>query len=44
MNQKTHYTLSFYHLSLAIRDTIEYIHRRPSYPYNVWLAKKNTID
>ena len=44
MNQKTHYTLSFYHLSLAIRDTIEYIHRRPSYPYNVWLAKKNTIE
>ena len=44
MNQKTHFTLSFYHLTLAIRDTIEYVQKRPSYPHNIWVAKKNTIE
>lgn len=44
MNQKTHFTLSFYHLTLAIRDTIEYVQKRNSYPHNIWLAKKNTVE
>lgn len=44
MNQKTHFTLSFYHLTLAIRDTLEYVQKRPSYPHQIWVAKKNTID
>lgn len=44
MNQRTHFTLSFYHLSLAIRDTIEYVQRRQSYPHQIYLAKKNTIS
>ena len=43
MNQRTHFTLSFYHLALAVRDTIEYIQKRPSYPLPIYLAKKNTI-
>lgn len=44
MNQKTHFTLSFYHLTLAIRDTLEYVQKRPSYPHQIWVAKKNTIE
>lgn len=44
MNQKTHYALSFYHLSLAIRDTLEYVQNRESYSVNVFNAKKNTIE
>lgn len=44
MNQKTHFTLSFYHLSLAIRDTFEYIQKREKYPLPAYLAKKNTIS
>lgn len=43
MNQKTHFTLSFYHLNLAIRDTLEYIQNRPNYPVGVWKAKGNTL-
>ena len=43
MNQRTHFTLSFYHLALAIRDTIEYIQKRPTYPLQIYVAKKNTI-
>lgn len=44
MNAKTHFTLSFYHLNLAIRDTLEYIQNRPQYPLNVWQAKGNTLQ
>ena len=44
MNQKTHYALSFYHLGLSIRDTLEYVQNRPEYPLNVFNAKKNTIE
>ena len=44
MNQKTHFTLSFYHLTLAIRDTIEYVQKRNSYPLPIYLAKKNTLE
>ena len=44
MNQKTHFTLSFYHLALAIRDTLEYVQKRPNYPLQMYLAKKNTIS
>lgn len=43
MNQRTHFTLSFYHLAIAIRDTLEYIQRRDSYPKQIYEAKKNTI-
>lgn len=43
MNQRTHFTLSFYHLSIAIRDTLEYIQRREVYPKQIYEAKKNTI-
>jgi hypothetical protein len=44
MNGKTHYALSFYHLGLSIRDTLEYVQNRPEYPVNVFNAKKNTIE
>ena len=44
MNQRTHFTLSYYHLAIAIRDTLEYIQRRESYPKQVYEAKKNTIQ
>ncbi len=43
MNQRTHFTLSFYHLSIAIRDTLEYIQKREVYPKQIYEAKKNTI-
>ena len=43
MNQRTHFTLSFYHLALAIRDTLEYLQNRPTHPHQLYLAKKNTI-
>ena len=44
MNQKTHYALSFYHLGLSIRDTLEYVQNRPLYPVNVFNAKKATFE
>jgi hypothetical protein len=44
MNQKTHFTLSFYHLNLSVRDTLEYVQNRKSYPKNMWEAKKNTFN
>lgn len=44
MNQKTHYALSFYHLSLAIRDTLEYVQNRQDYPINIFNAKKSTLE
>ncbi len=43
MNQKTHFTLSFYHLNLSVRDTLEYVQNRKSYPKNMWEAKNNTF-
>ena len=43
MNQKTHFTLSFYHLNLSVRDTLEYVQNRKSYPKSMYEAKKNTF-
>lgn len=44
MNAKTHYALSFYHLALAVRDTLEYVQNRQTYPLQVFNAKKNTLE
>ena len=44
MDQKTHYALSFYHLGLSVRDTLEYVQNRPEHPLAVFNAKKNTFE
>jgi hypothetical protein len=44
MNNRTHFTLSFYHLNLAIRDTLEYVQTRQSYPLASWESKKRTLE
>lgn len=44
MNQKTHFTLSFYHLALAIRDTLEYVQKRDKFSLQIYQAKRNTIS
>ena len=43
MEKKMHYVMSFYHLSLAVRDTLEYVQNRENYPLDAYKAKANSI-
>lgn len=43
MHPKMHYVMGFYHLSLAVRDTLEYVQNRESYNLEAYKAKANSI-